>query len=959
MATNGPIDANDLISPEAIAALADLRRKLSEAQSELVALIQAGKGTDTAIQNATKISKLTSTINSLTVSVAKLTAANQRLINAQNQINVATQRNANAMSRVTTATNGATVAHGRMHTMLSNGLNALKQYALAYLTIVGAVQLFKKVLRDTTALDSMNFTLRTVIKSTFELAQTHVYLRGIIQRYGTDLADTTNSYVRFRAAISNSSMTTKQGQQVFESFAKATAVLGMSQEKTNDVFLALEQMLSKGSIMTEELRRQMGQHLPVALHAMAMAAKDAGISTSGTVEELMKLMKAAKVNSEIVLPYFAKRVEEDLGIKSVDSVDTLAAAQERVSIAWMNFIRSLSASSTFTKAFNNIAELTNRIANIFKPTKLKVQDFSDNVISWANEKINSIPGVDKKSGRTEDIVKAEKQAIVDSVTKQIEASMAKEQRLLDTQGDTKLSKLTDDPINRFIRSLLVRNKEPEDKLKTSEKIAGYDQALKTLKDNAQTIISPDKNIVRASEEEDEKIFNNALAIFKDKQTEELAIFTDAQEKKRLVSFNSLSEGVKNEAKLRDIDADTQRVMENNIFKFKETQGEELIKFTKGHNKALADAKKELAQLEAGETHKLTEFEISERKRVLAEEIKIMEEDKRIALAMIEEKVNGIILENERTATGKWNSTRNPWEHEQITSALNVDNLNAARNGVLEMLNIANLETNEKKRLAEELANLEKALEEEKRKETEKTYQHDIALRTQAMQYTQQALNGTFSLFESFNDAKMQSIEEAHTQEVNLAGDNVAAKLAAENKYVQEKNKLQRRQAILEKVQAATNVILNTAMAVMATLGETGIFGIPLVPVILGIGALELAAVMAQPIPNYEFGGEHKGGLARFSEKGQELFIPKSGGAFLTPVSETIAEMPEGIFYPSGETQRILSQMAMNNFSNESNISLSSTNSILRTIADKSDTTYSNGYKIISNRNLIGRYVTRS
>lgn len=48
--------------------------------------------------------------------------------------------------------------------------------------------------------------------------------------------------------------------------------------------------------------------MPNALHLMAKAAQDAGISTSGTVKEMLKLQQEGKLTSSVVLPHFAKQL---------------------------------------------------------------------------------------------------------------------------------------------------------------------------------------------------------------------------------------------------------------------------------------------------------------------------------------------------------------------------------------------------------------------------------------------------------------------------------------------------------------------------------------------------------------------------------------------------------------------------------------------------------------------------
>ena len=166
-------------------------------------------------------------------------------------------------------------------------------------------------------------------------------------------------------------------------------------------------------------------------------------------------------------------------------------------------------------------------------------------------------------------------------------------------------------------------------------------------------------------------------------------------------------------------------------------------------------------------------------------------------------------------------------------------------------------------------------------------------------------------------------------------------------------------AILDKAQAAFAVVIDTAKGVMNATSKVATM--PLVPYIIGLGALSLAAVLAKPIPNYEEGGRHSGGAARFSEGGkQELFIPDIGMPMLTPAVETIANMPAGKFVPNTEVQKMLASYAMNNFNNDSvDVDFTKTNSILSKIAENSETKYQSGYKIVNKSNIVGRYVTRS
>ncbi len=74
----------------------------------------------------------------------------------------------------------------------------------------------------------------------------------------------------------------------------------------------------------------------------------------------------------------------------------------------------------------------------------------------------------------------------------------------------------------------------------------------------------------------------------------------------------------------------------------------------------------------------------------------------------------------------------------------------------------------------------------------------------------------------------------------------------EEKFAEEKAKLRRKQALVDKLQALFNIALNTAIG--ASSAASAVVTLPLVPFIIGLGALQAAAVLAQPLPAFAKGG---------------------------------------------------------------------------------------------------------
>lgn len=156
------------------------------------------------------------------------------------------------------------------------------------------------------------------------------YASQLADKYGMSLTGATEGWMKFLAA-SNGKMQIQQLRELYEGATKLSTLYGLSADRQKLVFKALEQMMSKGRIQAEELRSQLGEHLPAAV---SMMAKAMGV----TEMQLNKLMKQGKVVSSEVLPKFGlemSRVAERAGgldekLRSARvEILRLTAAQER------------------------------------------------------------------------------------------------------------------------------------------------------------------------------------------------------------------------------------------------------------------------------------------------------------------------------------------------------------------------------------------------------------------------------------------------------------------------------------------------------------------------------------------------------------------------------------------------------------------------------------------------------
>lgn len=126
---------------------------------------------------------------------------------------------------------------------------------------------------------------------------------------------------------------------------------------------------------------------------------------------------------------------------------------------------------------------------------------------------------------------------------------------------------------------------------------------------------------------------------------------------------------------------------------------------------------------------------------------------------------------------------------------------------------------------------------------------------------------------------------------------LAAETASKQKEIQQQiAKEKHKQAVADKAAAIAEIILNTAIAASKVIGQTGIFGLALEPLVIALGALQLAKVAATPIPQFAKGtptGGHKGGLAVIGEVGPERVTEPGKPAYYSPGVATMVSLPRG------------------------------------------------------------------
>ena len=120
---------------------------------------------------------------------------------------------------------------------------------------------------------------------------------------------------------------------------------------------------------------------------------------------------------------------------------------------------------------------------------------------------------------------------------------------------------------------------------------------------------------------------------------------------------------------------------------------------------------------------------------------------------------------------------------------------------------------------------------------------------------QQAFNTISEMSNANYENMYRNLEQQRDVAILFAGESTTAREEIERQYEERRRRIQRQQAESQKKMAMFNIAINTAQAIMAAAPK-----IPLMVAMGVIGAVQLAMVASQPVPAFEKGGIHDGGL---------------------------------------------------------------------------------------------------
>jgi tape measure domain-containing protein len=203
------------------------------------------------------------------------------------------------------------------------------------------------------------------------------FAETIAQDLNTPLLASIEGFSRLTAASKGSKLEGKDTEELFIGVSQAMAALGLNAQDASLIFLAFQQVISKGKVAAEELRGQIGERLPGAIQ---LAAKSMGMS----VVDFGKQLDLGQINANILLPKFAEALQEEYGAGAEAASKSFLGTLNKIENSLFNFRR------LFANEFGGIVAGIARVAATALDLIIK---FIDNVLLKSGLMFNAILGI--------------------------------------------------------------------------------------------------------------------------------------------------------------------------------------------------------------------------------------------------------------------------------------------------------------------------------------------------------------------------------------------------------------------------------------------------------------------------------------------------------------------------------------------------------------------------------------
>ena len=228
---------------------------------------------------------------------------------------------------------------------IQSSLGRLRQQFSTFVGGIGIGLGLQELIENAKSLDKAQATLKNVSGSMERYSENLKFVDELSKKYNQDLITLMGNFAKFYSAANYAGMSLRDQKDIYESLTRASAYFNLTADETDGVMLAVQQMISKGKVSSEELRRQLGERLP---GAMNLAAKAMGMTT----EELDKQIRLGNIYAKDLLPRLA--VELNALTQNLD-INTIQGLTNKVKNEFTEMVNNMDIKSVYKRFLNAVA----------------------------------------------------------------------------------------------------------------------------------------------------------------------------------------------------------------------------------------------------------------------------------------------------------------------------------------------------------------------------------------------------------------------------------------------------------------------------------------------------------------------------------------------------------------------------------------------------------------------------
>ncbi|HND36606.1 MAG TPA: tape measure protein, partial [Nitrosomonas sp.] len=246
--------------------------------------------------------------------------------------------------------------------IIKDSFDSIKNAAIGVVSAYGALSTIKGLANAAIDVEKFESALKVATGSAKAANAELDFIRKTSNELGLSLRDTTDQYSKLAVAAKGTKLEGQAVREIFVGISQAATALKLRSDETSGALLAIQQIISKGTVSAEELRGQLGERLPGAFQ---IAARSIGVTT----EELGKLLQKGELTAEVLLPNFARELQRTFGAESQAAAAGLQSQINRFNNALFELqvaIGRVGIIDFFTSATQSVSVFLSKSADIVK-----------------------------------------------------------------------------------------------------------------------------------------------------------------------------------------------------------------------------------------------------------------------------------------------------------------------------------------------------------------------------------------------------------------------------------------------------------------------------------------------------------------------------------------------------------------------------------------------------------------